>query len=31
MAGLCIGCLNAWHWVAKQSKAIRDDSEESDD
>jgi ATP synthase protein I len=25
VAGLCIGCLNAWHWVAKEGKEIRDD------
>ena len=31
MAGLSIGCLNAWHWVARQGKAIRDESEESDE
>jgi ATP synthase protein I len=24
IAGLSLGCLNAWHWVAKESKAIRD-------
>ena len=24
VAGLSIGCLNAWHWVAKEDKAIRD-------
>jgi ATP synthase protein I len=27
-AGLAIGCLNAWHWVTKEDKAMR--SEESD-
>ena len=31
MAGLALGCLNAWHWVANEDKAIRegeaDDSE----
>lgn len=31
MAGLCMGCLNAWHWVARQSQAIRDESEKSDE
>ena len=30
MAGLCIGCLNAWRWVAKEDKAIHDETEESD-
>jgi ATP synthase protein I len=24
IAGLSLGCLNAWHWVAKESNAIRD-------
>ncbi len=30
-AGLSIGCLNAWHWVAKEEKAIRDEQEENDE
>lgn len=25
VAGLLIGCLNAWHWVAKEDKAMRED------
>jgi ATP synthase protein I len=25
VAGLTIGCANAWHWVAKEEKAIRDE------
>jgi len=29
VAGLALGCLNAWHWVANEDKAIRED--ESDD
>jgi ATP synthase protein I len=24
VAGLVVGCWNAWHWVAKQHKAMRD-------
>ena len=28
MLGLTIGCLNAWHWVAKESKAISREHEE---
>lgn len=28
IVGLIIGCWNAWHWVSKESKAIRDDSEQ---
>lgn len=29
VAGLAIGCLNAWHWISKEDKAMRD--EEADD
>jgi ATP synthase protein I len=29
--GLFIGCLNAWHWVAKEEKAIRDEEEKKDE
>ena len=25
MAGLAIGCLNAWHWVAREEKAMHDE------
>jgi ATP synthase protein I len=25
VAGLVIGCLNAWHWVAKEDKAMVDE------
>jgi ATP synthase protein I len=28
IAGLAIGCLNAWHWVAKEDKAMREDHDE---
>jgi ATP synthase protein I len=28
VAGLAIGCLNAWHWVAKEDKAMRDETED---
>lgn len=31
MAGLTIGCLNAWHWIAKEEKAMRDEPEEGDE
>jgi len=27
VAGLSIGCLNAWHWVSKEDKAMRDEQE----
>jgi ATP synthase protein I len=30
-AGLAIGCLNAWRWVAKEGKEIREEQEESDE
>ena len=28
VAGLVIGCLNAWHWVAKEEKAMREEQED---
>lgn len=31
MAGLALGCLNAWHWVAKEDREMRDEQEESDE
>ena len=27
IAGLTLGCFNAWHWVAKEDKAMHDDNE----
>lgn len=29
--GLVIGCLNAWHWVAKEDKEMRDEQEDNDE
>jgi ATP synthase protein I len=29
--GLFIGCLNAWHWVAKEDKEMGADSEDRDE
>jgi ATP synthase protein I len=29
--GLAIGCLNAWHWVAKEDKEMRKDSEDKNE
>ena len=29
--GLVVGCLNAWHWVAKEEKEIREEPEEGDE
>ena len=31
VVGLALGCLNAWHWVAKEHKAIREDQEDDDE
>ncbi len=31
VAGLTLGCFNAWHWVAKEDKAMRDEREGDDE
>jgi ATP synthase protein I len=31
VAGLAIGCLNAWHWVSKEEKAMKDEPEGKDE
>jgi ATP synthase protein I len=31
VAGLVIGCLNAWHWVAKEEKAMREEQGDNDE
>ena len=31
VVGLAVGCLNAWHWVAKEERAMRDDQENDDE
>ena len=31
VAGLSIGCLNAWYWVAKEAKAMQDETEDDDE
>lgn len=31
IVGLFIGCLNAWHWVAKEDKEMRADMETKDE
>ncbi len=28
VGGLALGCLNAWHWVAKEEQAMQDDQED---
>ncbi len=30
MVGLAVGCFNAWHWVANESRAMHDDGEDHD-
>jgi len=29
--GLGLGCLNAWHWVVKEDKAMREEQENNDE
>ena len=29
--GLVIGCVNAWHWVSKEDKEMRDEQEDKDE
>ena len=31
VAGLTLGCLNAWHWVSKEDQAMRDEQENDDE
>ena len=31
VAGLTLGCFNAWHWVAKEDRAIRHEQEDNGD
>jgi ATP synthase protein I len=31
VAGLTIGCLNAWFWVSKEDKTMRDETEDDDE
>jgi ATP synthase protein I len=28
IAGLCLGCANAWHWVSQQDEVINQDDED---
>ena len=30
MAGLALGCLNAWRWVAKEDEAMRQEEQDDD-
>ncbi len=31
VAGLVLGCFNAWHWVAKEDKAMQDEQGDGDE
>jgi ATP synthase protein I len=31
VAGLAMGCLNAWHWVVKEDEAMRKEQENHDE
>ncbi|MCA9320387.1 MAG: AtpZ/AtpI family protein [Planctomycetes bacterium] len=31
VAGLFVGCLNAWHWVAKEERAMREGPGDGDE
>lgn len=31
VAGLVLGCANAWHWVTKEEQAMRDEQEDDDE
>ena len=31
VVGLAVGCSNAWHWVAKEEKAMQDETEGDDE
>jgi ATP synthase protein I len=31
VAGLILGCVNAWHWVSKEDKAMSEEQEDGND
>ena len=31
VAGLCLGCANAWRWIAREDAAMREQPEDHDD
>src|SRR5271168_1508698 len=31
VVGLAVGCLNAWYWVAKEEKAMQDETEDDNE
>jgi ATP synthase protein I len=30
MAGLVLGCFNAWHWIAREDRAMREEADAAD-
>ncbi len=31
VAGLCLGCANAWHWVAQEDKRMHEEPQDNDE
>lgn len=31
VAGLAIGCFNAWHWITREDRAMREEQEANDE
>lgn len=31
VAGLTIGCFNAWHWVSREEQSMHDEQEDNDE
>lgn len=31
VVGLVVGCINAWHWVTKEERAIREEQDNDDE
>lgn len=31
VVGLTLGCMNAWHWIEKEDKAMRDEDDDEDE
>ena len=31
VVGLIIGCVNAWHWVTREDRAMRDEQQDDDE
>lgn len=31
VVGLILGCVNAWHWVTKEDRAMRDEQKDDDE